>query len=119
MPLPARGRLGGSSSSEASMSRRLRIGIVGVGRLGMRHAENLKLRIPEADLVAACSPVEAERQAAATLGVSRVYSDYSSLLVDRDIEAVFLVTPTSLHADQIIAALDAGKHAFCEKPLAL
>jgi myo-inositol 2-dehydrogenase/D-chiro-inositol 1-dehydrogenase len=101
------------------MSQPLRIGIVGLGRLGMRHAENLKLRIPEANLVAACSPVEAERQAAAALGVSRLYADYHALLGDRDIEAVFLVTPTSLHADQIIAALAAGKHVFCEKPLAL
>ena len=101
------------------MSRRLRIGIVGLGRLGMRHAENLTRRVPEADLIAACSPVEAERRAAAALGVSELYADYSSLLANRDIDAVFLVTPTSLHADQIIAALDTGKHVFCEKPLAL
>jgi myo-inositol 2-dehydrogenase/D-chiro-inositol 1-dehydrogenase len=41
------------------------------------------------------------------------------LLAHPGLDAVFLVTPTTLHADQIIAALAAGKHVFCEKPLAL
>lgn len=101
------------------MTNMLRVGIVGLGRLGIRHAENLRRRTPEVELLAACSPVQAERDAAQSLGISRLYADYAALLADRDIEAVFLVTPTSLHAQQIIAALEAGKHVFCEKPLAL
>jgi myo-inositol 2-dehydrogenase/D-chiro-inositol 1-dehydrogenase len=101
------------------MTRSLRVGIAGLGRLGMRHAENLVQRISEVELLAACSPVESERAAAAALGVPRLHVDYGGLLSDRDLDAVFLVTPTSLHADQIVAALEAGKHVFCEKPLAL
>jgi myo-inositol 2-dehydrogenase/D-chiro-inositol 1-dehydrogenase len=100
--------------------RRLRIGIAGLGRLGQRHALNLAQRVPNADLVAACSPVPAELEwAASTLGVAHTYTDYAAMLAHPDLDAVFLVTPTSLHAAQIIAALRAGKHVFCEKPLSL
>ena len=102
------------------MSPRLRIGIVGLGRLGRRHAENLAQRVPRAELVAACSPIADELKWAQTsLGVPRVHAEYAALLADADVDAVFLVTPTSLHAEQIILALQAGKHVFCEKPFAL
>jgi myo-inositol 2-dehydrogenase/D-chiro-inositol 1-dehydrogenase len=102
------------------VSGRLRIGIAGLGRLGRHHAENLSQRIPRAELVAACSPVAEERDwAKATLGVPRVSTKFEELLADRDVQAVFIVTPTALHPAQIIAALQAGKHVFCEKPLSL
>jgi len=97
----------------------LRIGIAGLGRLGRRHAENLLRRVPGAALVAACSPLEGELTwAGQTLGIHNLYRDYEALLA-HDLDAVFLVTPTSLHAGQIIQALRAGKHVFCEKPLSL
>lgn len=96
------------------------IGIVGLGRLGRRHAENLARYVPGAHLVAACSPLEAERDWARTsLQVKAIHAEYADLLADPLVEAVWLVTPTSLHAAQIIAALQAGKHVFCEKPLSL
>jgi myo-inositol 2-dehydrogenase / D-chiro-inositol 1-dehydrogenase len=76
----------------------LRIGIAGLGRMGRRHAGNLAHRVRGAALVAACSPAPEELS---------------------DLEAVFLVTPTTLHAQQIIDALRAGKHVFSEKPLSL
>jgi len=98
----------------------LRVGIAGLGRLGQRHAAALALNTAGCQLVAACSPVQSERDyASQKLGVARVYSELEALLADRDIDAVVLVTPTSLHADQTIAALRAGKHVFVEKPLAL
>ncbi len=98
----------------------VRIGIVGLGRLGRRHAENLALRVPGAELVAACSPLPDELTwARETLGVANLYKDYADLLAQRDVDAVFIVTPNTLHPAQIIAALRAGKHAFCEKPLSL
>ena len=99
---------------------RLRVGIAGLGRLGRRHAENLARRIPRAELVAACSPVAEEiAWAGDSLGITRLHRDYEALLAHRDIEAIFIVTPTSFHAEHIIAALKAGKHVFCEKPLSL
>jgi myo-inositol 2-dehydrogenase/D-chiro-inositol 1-dehydrogenase len=100
-------------------SAKLQVGIVGLGRLGRRHAENLAQRVPRAELVAACSPVEEELAAARALGVTGLHRDYPSLLADASVDAVFLVTPTSLHAQHILQAFAAGKHVFCEKPLSL
>ncbi|KKB63384.1 oxidoreductase [Robbsia andropogonis] len=102
------------------MSVPVQVGIVGLGRLGRRHAENLAWQVPGAVLAAACSPLQEEREwASANLPVLRLYSDYAALLADDEIDAVWLVTPTSLHPAQIIDALRAGKHVFCEKPLSL
>lgn len=101
---------------------RLRVGIAGLGRLGRRHAEALAFSTRHVDLVAACSPVEAERDfAGREMGVAtdRLYRDFDAFIANPDMDAVVLVTPTTLHADQAIAALRAGKHVFIEKPLAL
>jgi myo-inositol 2-dehydrogenase/D-chiro-inositol 1-dehydrogenase len=99
---------------------RLRIGIAGLGRLGRRHAQNLAQRVPGAELVAACSPLAEELAwAKDALGVRNLHADYQALLAQDDVDAVFLVTPTSFHPEQIVAGLQAGKHVFCEKPLAL
>ncbi len=98
----------------------LRIGIAGLGRLGWQHAENLAFRIRDARLTWACSPVRAELDAATTrLGVERTTTDLADMITAPDLDAIVLVTPTALHADQTIAVLNAGKHVFVEKPLAL
>lgn len=98
----------------------VRIGVVGLGRLGARHAMNMAYRVPGAVLKAVCSPVEEERAwAREALPGPRIHADYEALLADPEIDAVWLVTPSSLHAEQIVAALRAGKHVFCEKPLSL
>src|SRR5258706_12840914 len=113
-PLPARGE------REHTVGARLRIGIAGLGRLGRRHAQNLAQRVPGAELVAACSPLAEELAwAKDALGVRNLHTEYHALLAQDDVDAVFLVTPTSLHPEQIVAGLQAGKHVFCEKPLAL
>src|SRR5208337_5327979 len=102
------------------MSDSVRIGIVGLGRLGRRHAENLAFRVAGAKLVAAASPVAEERAwAEKTLKGVTTYPGLEELLAHPGLDAVWLVTPTSLHADQVIASINAGKHVFCEKPLAL
>ena len=98
----------------------VRIGIVGLGRLGRRHAENLAFRVSGAQIVAAASPIEAERAwARASLGGAAAYSGFDELLAHPGLDAVWLSTPTSLHADQVVASIEAGKHVFCEKPLAI
>jgi myo-inositol 2-dehydrogenase/D-chiro-inositol 1-dehydrogenase len=98
----------------------VRIGIAGVGRMGRHHAANLAQRVVGAQLVAACSPVADEiAWARDTLGVAAGYRDYAQLLAHPGLDAVFLATPTTLHADQIVGAIEAGKHVFSEKPLAL
>ena len=98
----------------------LRVGIAGLGRLGQRHAQALAFQTRHCTLVAACSPVTAELDfARQQLGVTRLYADFDAFIADPELDAVVLVTPTNLHADQTIAAMKAGKHVFVEKPLAL
>jgi len=98
----------------------VRIGVVGLGRLGRRHAENLAFRVAGVRVVAAASPIETERAwAEASLAGAATYAGLPELLTHPGLDAVWLATPTSLHADHAIAAIEAGKHVFCEKPLAL
>jgi myo-inositol 2-dehydrogenase/D-chiro-inositol 1-dehydrogenase len=102
------------------MSAPVRIGIAGLGRMGRRHAQNLARRVPGAALVAACSPAADELAwARRELDVAHAFTDYAAMLAHPDVDAVFLVTPTTLHARQIVDALRAGKHVFSEKPLSL
>ena len=98
--------------------KKLRIGVVGLGRLGRVHAQNIAYKIPNAELTAACSIMPAELEYAKTeLGVTDVYADYNEMLAKADIDAVVIVTTSSEHCWQIEAALNAGKHVFSEKPL--
>ncbi len=98
--------------------KKLRVGIVGLGRLGKVHARNIAFKLPNAELTAACSIVPAELEYAKTeLGVTDVYTDYREMLAKADIDAVVIVTTSPEHCWQIEAALDAGKHVFSEKPL--
>ena len=76
---------------------RLRIGIAGLGRLGRRHAEALAFSTRHVDLVAACSPVEAERDfAGRELGIAadRLYSDFDAFVADPNLDGIGLVSPT-------------------------
>jgi myo-inositol 2-dehydrogenase/D-chiro-inositol 1-dehydrogenase len=88
----------------------LRIGIAGVGRMGRHRAANLAQRVLGAELVAACSPVADDlARARDALGVAHVYGEYTRLWAHPRLDAVFLATPTTLHADQIIEGLRAGR----------
>lgn len=97
--------------------RRIKTGIVGLGRLGMVHAEDLMFRLPAAELVAACSVVKEELENVKAWGVQQLYTDYSEMIQNADIEAVVIVSPSAAHTGQVTEALNAGKHVFCEKPL--
>jgi myo-inositol 2-dehydrogenase / D-chiro-inositol 1-dehydrogenase len=99
---------------------KVRIGIVGLGRLGKRHALNLRFSVDGAELVAAASPVADERNwAAQSLPGVEVFDSLAGLLRYPGLDAVWLVTPTSIHVEQIQESLAAGKHVFCEKPVSL
>lgn len=98
--------------------RKIKIGSVGLGRLGYEHAQNIANRIPNAELLALCDVNESRLQeVAAELGVPKTYTDFQALCDDPEIEAVVLVTPSALHVEQIAYAMKKGKHVFCEKPL--
>ena len=100
------------------MDKKLRIGVIGAGRIGKLHANNLKNAVPGA-VVTAISDVNllSAKALAATLGVGKVYQDYRQLLDDPDVDAVFICASTDMHSPISIAAAKAGKHIFCEKPI--
>ncbi|PMB83587.1 inositol 2-dehydrogenase [Dolosicoccus paucivorans] len=99
---------------------KVRLGIVGLGRLGKTHARNLVSEVPGCELVAACSVVEEELEfARKNLGVKKTYNSYDDLISDDEIDAVVIVSPSGMHCEQITKAFEAGKHVFSEKPLGL
>ena len=102
------------------MTQNLRFGVLGVGRIGKIHAENLASRIPGAE-VAALSDVFPDELAkvAAKLGIARTYPDYRHVLELPEVDAVVICTPTNTHYQIILDAAAAGKHIFCEKPIDL
>jgi len=96
----------------------IRIGSVGLGRLGLRHAENIAGRIQNARLEALCDLDEEKLgREADRLGVPQRYTRFEAMIAREDLDAVVLVSPSHLHTRQIAAALEAGKHVFSEKPL--
>ena len=102
------------------MNDRLNIGLIGTGRIGSLHARNLAHRVPEVNLTALCDiRLDVAQAVADELGIKRVVRDYRELLADPAIEAVAIASSTDTHAFMIKDAALAGKHVFCEKPLAL
>ena len=97
----------------------LRVLVAGVGRAGMVHARNFARGVPGARLAAIADPDPAARERAATeLGCELAVSDPVAAATDERIDAVVIASPTFTHADVAVAALGAGKHVLCEKPLA-
>ena len=102
------------------MNHRLNIGLIGTGRIGSLHSRNLVRQIPEANLSAVCDiRLDVALAVARELGIPRVVSNYRELLADKAIEAVVIASSTDTHAFMMKDAALAGKHIFCEKPLAL
>src|SRR5512132_2477595 len=98
------------------MKGRLRLGLIGAGRIGKVHAATVAYRIPEASLavVTDINP-EAASALAGRFGVPRVASGTEVLLRDPEIDAVLICSSTDTHARLIVEAAGAGKHIFCEK----
>ncbi|MCL6505720.1 MAG: inositol 2-dehydrogenase [Bryobacteraceae bacterium] len=97
---------------------RLRLGLIGCGRIGRIHAENVARRTPGAVLTVVC---DADRRAAeavaAPLGIPAVTERPEEVFSDPAVEAVIIASPTDTHADYIVEAARAAKHIFCEKPI--
>ena len=98
---------------------KLQLGIIGAGRIGRVHAETLAFRLPEAQTVAITDVSQDAVQAVASrCGISRIAESALEIIADPQIEAVLICSPTPTHADLIVEAALAGKHIFCEKPIA-
>ena len=100
------------------MSRKLKIGIIGAGRIGKVHANNLSRRVPDAEVIAVSDVDESSAQELASqLGVMYAYKDYHNVIDDPDIDAIFICSSTDTHSQISVEAARAGKHIFCEKPI--
>ena len=96
------------------------VALIGAGRMGTFHAETIAYRLPDAVLhgIADLAP-GAAAALASRLGARRSYPDPQAALADPDVDAVVIVAPARTHADLVVAAAAAGKHVFCEKPMAV
>jgi myo-inositol 2-dehydrogenase/D-chiro-inositol 1-dehydrogenase len=102
------------------MTKKVKIAVIGTGRMGSVHVRNIARQIPEADLVAVCDiRLEVAQAVADECNIKRVVKDYHELLAERDIEAILIATSTDTHAFIMKDVAEMGKHIFCEKPLAL
>jgi predicted dehydrogenase len=99
---------------------RVRLAIVGCGNICQLNAPGY-LEHPRCDVVALCDTdrARAERRAREWGLTPRIYTNYGQLLDDSGVDALELLTPTYLHAEQIVAALAAGKHVSCQKPISI
>ena len=103
------------------MAKKLRLGIIGCGGIANgKHMPSLS-SLDNVELVAFCDIIgEKAETAAKEYGAkgSKTYLDYTELLKDKTIDVIHVCTPNSSHAEITIAALEAGKHVMCEKPMA-
>jgi myo-inositol 2-dehydrogenase / D-chiro-inositol 1-dehydrogenase len=94
--------------------------LIGSGRMGAFHAETLARRLPGVRLVAVADPAPgAAERLAGQLGAERACPDPAQLWADPEVNAVVIAAPARAHADLVVAAAAAGKHVFCEKPMAV
>jgi len=98
---------------------KLNLAVIGTGRIGRIHAENIAQRVSGAQLAAVADVnLDVAREVGGRLGVPKVAEDYHALLSDPDIDAIIICSSTDTHAQIIREGAAAKKHIFCEKPIA-
>ena len=97
---------------------RIRIAVIGAGRIGKLHAEHLATRIPGVQLAAVADiDLAAAQETAARFNAPVAVADYRQLLDDKTIHAVIIASATDTHTEITQQTAAAGKHVFCEKPI--
>jgi predicted dehydrogenase len=98
----------------------VRVALIGTGLVALQnHIPGVRLH-PDGEVVALCDPdSRALAQAAEVSGIRRTFSDYAALMRQADIDAVVIATPNHVHAPISFAAIEAGTHVLCEKPLGM
>lgn len=100
------------------MGKKLKIGIIGTGRIGKMHAENIKANFTNIEIKSVADLfADKIREWANGLGISNVFIDPAKILEDKEIDAVLICSSTDTHSRLIIESARAGKHIFCEKPI--
>ena len=99
---------------------KINVGVIGVGRIGSMHTRNLKYQVSGVNVLGVADVFEeAAQKVANELAIPIAEKDYHLLLENKDIDAVIICSSTDTHAQIISEAAKAGKHIFCEKPIAL
>lgn len=102
------------------MKKDILMGVIGTGRIGKLHVENINRLVPGGRVIAVADVmIEQSRAWAEEEGIKYIYNDYNELLANPEVEAVVIATPTNTHAEVAIAAAKAGKQIFLEKPVDL
>lgn len=96
----------------------MKVGVVGTGFIGPVHVEALRRIGVEVKGVLGSS-AQKSQAAAQRMGLERGYSSYTELLADPEVGVVHLTSPNRFHREQVLQALEAGKHVVCEKPLGM
>ena len=100
--------------------KKVNLGVIGAGRIGQIHAKNLKYQIAGTNLMAISDVIiDSAKKAAADLEIPICEQDYHRILENKEIDAIVICSSTDTHAQIMIDAAQAGKHIFCEKPIAL
>jgi len=107
-------------AKKSTSKKSLRVGFIGMGGIANHHA-NLYRKIGGVDLVCGCDiRQEALDHFKNTYGIQNLYLDFKKMLKEfKDVDAIDVCTPNGVHAPAAIAAAEAGKHVFCEKPMAM
>ena len=107
------------------MSKTVEIGIVGAGRIGCVHLENIRTRLPFVHVRYVCDCLIETDKAMRDFVLERVdrecklVTDYRAVMADPAVQAVMCLASTNSHVEICMAAIEAGKHVFCEKPVAM
>lgn len=102
------------------MRKNLNVGLIGAGRIGKVHAETIAFGLPQATLLAVTDiNRKAAEEVAQRCGIPRVVDRAEDIMSDPEIDAVLICSSTDTHSGLVVAAAEAGKHIFCEKPVDL
>src|ERR1700740_592157 len=109
------------------MTKPLNIGLIGSGFMGQAHTDGYrragilyrKLTCPPGIFAIADQNDARAEQARGRLGFAKAYGDWRRLIEDPEVDVVDITTPNHLHVEPALAALEAGKHVYCEKPMAV
>lgn len=101
-------------------SSKIGVGVVGTGRIGKLHIQHINQDIPDAEVVSICSlDIETAETLSKQFNISEATTNYRKLLTNPQIDAILVASSTDTHVEICQAAAKAGKHIFCEKPIAL
>jgi myo-inositol 2-dehydrogenase / D-chiro-inositol 1-dehydrogenase len=99
---------------------KLKIGVIGTGRIGKVHIATLVQSVPQAEIIAVADvDLKSAEQVAKTFGITSVSNSPEDIFNNKEIDAVVICSSTDTHARYIVEAANAGKHIFCEKPVDL